>query len=104
MGLDTTIYHTSGKPQDEPKEVAYWRKNWSITEFIINKFGHEGDNNCREILLNAEAIQETITFLEGADVIEYHHYYTPSGDVKTFKKLYNILESEGGLLIFYAWW
>jgi len=103
MGLDTSIYHTSGRPHEEPKEVAYWRKNWSLTEFIIEKFGHVGDNNCRYILLNPQAIQETIVFLESKGE-KYHHFYTTQEDIETFKKLYNLLEIEGGLLIFNARW
>jgi hypothetical protein len=104
MGLDTTIFHTTGKPKDELKEVAYWRKNYTLTNFIIDKFGFAGDNNCRDIPLSPKAIKSVISFLKKRVTEGYEEYHNAQEDIETFKKLYKIIETEGGVLIFHAWW
>jgi hypothetical protein len=34
----------------------------------------------------------------------YEEYHNAQEDIETFKKLYKIIETEGGVLIFHAWW
>jgi hypothetical protein len=72
MGLDmyltgetfvSNLLSKRGAKKGELYELGYWRKHPNLHGFIVRTFG-EGEDNCQQIYLCAEAIEEIITAIE----------------------------------------
>lgn len=46
--------------KDDNYEIAYWRKEWELHNFIVQNFGNPKDDNLVEVWLDKEAIQKII--------------------------------------------
>ena len=73
--------------RDPVMEIGYWRKNWDLHNFIVEHYGDPEDDNCREIYLDADALQ-TLASEFGC---------------KEFEKALKVVNG-GGVVFYYAWY
>lgn len=72
--------------KDNQRDLAYWRKEWPLHNFIIHNFGNPQDDNLVEVWLDKEAMEKIIEagyfqeeFRDAMTMLDEEHvvYYWP---------------------------
>lgn len=84
--------------EDECKEVAYWRKDWDLHDFIVKKWGFPEDDNDRDVLLTEERINEILAELTNGCLMDScNAVYS----ISAFKGVLRTAKSKGKVVFYY---
>ena len=89
----TYAYLVKKEESDPVHEIGYWRKEWTLHQFIVENFGDKDNDNCTEIYLDEAALTKIIG-----------RYKDPECDYcEPFRKALDIVK-DGGVVFYWAWY
>ena len=82
-------------PKSENEEIGYWRKNYTLSDFLWDKLGITDDDNCVEFEMSEQDLLDTIKFCQDKGWGE---------SVDIFNNALKLMREQGAIIYYREWY
>ena len=94
--------------KSDKKQIGYWRKAYSVSDFILDLIGIEEDHNCVDLPITKDQVKKIIKYAEWVLNTEYAQDDYEERDWQMTLEIFNealaILEKNPEAELFYKEW